>query len=234
MSLVRDKFFELLTPKLQELGYEYSKSKFSYKMTIKDQDYIIDFSWDGRGGTSIIRSIEGKVSYATLRKIDKAMDIWSDGLIWQINCGNFDSRIPVMYSKELLDLANDMAFKKMSEMPFEKKYPIELIEKCVDTVYEIITTETIHKLMQANEKEIIALRTQELIAELEAEHYDNCISRALCIKVWCKYFGLPEPSFITALSIFNNNTLDVHWNNTERDYNKMIKIFDDIKPWQEF
>lgn len=54
MSEVKDIFFELLSPRIEALGFVYKKSKGSFIKTENDLNFTIGFRWDGRGGTSII------------------------------------------------------------------------------------------------------------------------------------------------------------------------------------
>jgi hypothetical protein len=47
-------------------------------------------------------------------------------------------KIPVMYSQKTLDLANNMNFKALSQMPQDEKYPPERILNSVNFVEDLI------------------------------------------------------------------------------------------------
>jgi hypothetical protein len=67
-----------------------------------------------------------------------------------------------MYSQTLMNLANNMAFKKMSAMSFEEKYPIENIKRTVFKVEEMIENDIIpfHQSI-SNEKQILDIITKK-------------------------------------------------------------------------
>jgi hypothetical protein len=141
MSEAKDKFFELLIPRIEEKGFVFKKGKGTFNKVEKGISYSIVFSWDGRGGTTMINSCWGEIEYIEISKAIKNLTGISGHIqICERPSGcHWDKSIPTMYSKQLLDLANNMAFKKMAAMPFEEKYPIERIQKCVESVDKIIT-----------------------------------------------------------------------------------------------
>ncbi len=68
MSQQKDIFFQLLTPSIERLGYTFKKSKGIYVKTIGDLDYIIEFSWDGRGGATHLNCVFGTISMPSIIK----------------------------------------------------------------------------------------------------------------------------------------------------------------------
>jgi hypothetical protein len=141
MSEAKDKFFELLVPRMEEKGFVFKKGKGAFNKVENGICYGIVFSWDGRGGTTLINNCWGEIEYLEISKAIKKLTGISGFMQINENVNNchWDNTIPTMYSKQLLDLANNMAFKKMAAMSFEEKYPIERIQKCVERVENIIT-----------------------------------------------------------------------------------------------
>ena len=62
MSKLKNKFYELLKPLWEAQNFMFKKSVGSFVKKKGDKKYNISFHWDGRGGTTMINSIEYKIS----------------------------------------------------------------------------------------------------------------------------------------------------------------------------
>ena len=139
MSQAKDIFFELITPKMEEFGFQFKKSKSCFEKTKGDLFFSIMFSWDGRGGTTYLNNVSSKVHIPKILKAARALtNIGFEACIWQENPITSNNFIPQMYSKKLIELANLMRFKEMSAMPFEEKYPIEKIRNTANIALKIV------------------------------------------------------------------------------------------------
>ena len=143
--------------------------------------------------------------------------------------GIFDKRIPPMYSKELLDLANDMAFKKMSAMPFEQKYPMSRIEKSVVVVTQIILYEVVpyHKSI-VSEAQILTEKLDFIKARLAENDTHNLMNSVLIVKMMHKKRGLPEPDFLKNIDVFTKNSVDDLWNMQDHAFDQMEEQFNNL------
>jgi hypothetical protein len=47
MSEAKDKFYEILVPKIEVYGFDYQKSKTTFVKIENDLEYQISFRWDG-------------------------------------------------------------------------------------------------------------------------------------------------------------------------------------------
>jgi hypothetical protein len=196
MSEVKDKFYELFAPKLLAEGFTFKKSAGKFVRQENGLDFVIQFRWDGRGGTSIIHAIE----YALVEpKIEK--DILnltgSKGLgshLWGIFyfMENNKMVIPVMYSQKTLDLANDMNFKALAQIPFEEKYPLPNILNCVNKVESLCLDHIIPFFEQNNAPNKVYQTLCKKLEECEKLE-DFSFYQILQLKVYAKKLGQPEP-----------------------------------------
>ena len=232
MSQAKNVFFELLTPAIEELGYKFKKGKSNFVKSIGDLDYQINFNWDGRGGTTYLNYTSGDITMPCIKKASKQflaheLDIWFH---YRSEFGICDKRIPPMYSKELLDLANDMSFKKMSVMPFEKKYPMVRIENSARIVKDIIINEIIpyHKSVTSVEQ-ILDEVIKKVQNKLQNDDTHNLIREIFVIKLICKRLKMSEPDFIQPIDIYSNQTKDVSWNMQQHEFDKIAERFNSLK-----
>jgi hypothetical protein len=232
MSEARDKFYELLAPHIEAKGYLYKKSKNQFVLTNGEAICTINFSWDGRGGTTYLNHINGEISFAYLAKALTAVTTLKGYPIFYkgTSGGHFDETIPQMYSKELFALTRDMAFKKMAAMSFEEKYPLVNIQRTVDKVKEIIFSEIlpVHKEMAFEEK-ILNLKIERLLARLNELDTHNIMWDILIIKIMSKKMKIEEPQFVKDIKIFTNQSMDDLWNMQLYEFEKMEDKFNKLK-----
>ena len=232
MSQARDTFFEILCPKIESFGYVYNKSKCNFSKSLNNLNCSIEFSWDGRGGTTYLNHVGMKISCLYVAKsIKLLLNVKDYPFYWQSTIGgHFDDRIPQMYSMKLMKLGNDMAFKKMAAMSFEEKYPLEKIKKTVQVVQEIITSEivTCHNEM-ADEYKIIQFKIDNLVAKLNDLDTHNIMWEILIIKIMSKKLNIPEPTFVSDINIFTNKSIDDLWNMQDYDFENMEAKFNQLK-----
>ncbi len=232
MSQARDTFYELLSPKLESLGYVFNKSKFNFSKSLNNLNCSIEFSWDGRGGTTYLNHVGIKISCLYVAKSLKVLVNTKDyPFYWRLTSGgHFDDRIPQMYSQELMKLGNDMAFKKMAAMSFEEKYPLEKIKKTVTVVQEIITSEIVpcHNEM-ADEHKILQFKIDNLLTKLNDLDTHNIMWEILIIKIMSKKLNIAYPKFVSDITIFSNSTIDDLWNMQDYDFENMEAKFNNLK-----
>jgi hypothetical protein len=135
MSEVKDTYYQLLTPRMEQHGFQFKKSKSCYTKVQNDLEYIIHFKWDGRGGLTLIDHIWLTIDSLPIEKAVKKTMNWG-------NLGHFSSGvigctlaphiIPVMYSRAALDIANEMNLRKLGQLPYDQKYPSDRILNCVN------------------------------------------------------------------------------------------------------
>lgn len=231
MSLAKDKFFELLVPHIEALGYTFKKSKGSFEKVRGDLNYDILFSWDGRGGTTYLNNVMGKVHIPAIAKaIKKLIAIQYEAYVWQgKKMSKSEFKIPQMYTRQLIELANMMRFKEMAAMPFEEKYPIENIKKTVEVVHQQIIQEIIpfHNTVHS-EIDILNWYIQKALVQIDSKDYHNIFSFAFPIKMMCKKLRIDEPPFIKAIDFFTNDSMDILWNNQSIDFNSLKARYDAI------
>ncbi len=219
MSQQKDIFFQLLTPSIERLGYTFKKSKGIYVKTICDLDYIIEFSWDGRGGATHLNCVYGTISMPSIIKASKKI-IGRPWNIWY-SCGitHFDTRMPVMYSQEMALLFRDINLKKMAEIPFEKKYPFEKIEALADVVEEIIKNEIVPNLSKIKtSNQILDIKLETIKKRLAENDVCNFLNYVLLAKLLCVKLNREMPDYIASLNLSNNQTIDAQWNMQTLDY----------------
>jgi hypothetical protein len=107
LSNAKDIFFDLLSPRIEEAGYKFKKSKACFEKSNGDLSYTILISWDGRGGITFLNSVTSKIHIPKILNASKKLvGVWYETAIWQgTNSCIMQRIIPQMYSKELFDLA---------------------------------------------------------------------------------------------------------------------------------
>jgi hypothetical protein len=144
MSEVKDKFYEILVPKIEVHGFDYKKSKTAFVKIENGLEYHITFRWDGRGGTTMMDAVEVSISdlaiNEAIKKRTKRNGLRHVGSGWGY-CAANNVKIPVMYSRALLDFANNMNFKAMSKMPQDDKYPPDRILNSAKFVEDLIVNQ---------------------------------------------------------------------------------------------
>lgn len=232
MSEARDKFFELLAPIIEAKGYTFKKSKKNFIVQYGEAICTIDFNWDGRGGTTYLNHFSCSISFNYLSKALQIVNNLGKYPIFYkgTSGGFFDTSIPQMYSKALVELVNNMAFKKMSAMSFEEKYPLENIQRTVKKTAEIIIEELIpiHQSM-ADDKKILDYKIENLLIKLNKIDTQNMMWDILIIKIISKKLKIEEPQFIMDIKIFSNNTIDDLWNMQLFDFHTMEEKFNNLK-----
>jgi hypothetical protein len=145
MSEVKDKFYEILVPKIEAIGFQFKKSKTSFVKVENGLEYLINFHWDGRGGTTMLDLVELEINDIDIQKELKKRTK-RNGLPHVYTAFGYIGyqtnivKIPVMYSKKTLDLANNMNFRALSQMPQDEKYPPERILNSANFVENLILT----------------------------------------------------------------------------------------------
>jgi hypothetical protein len=214
MSQAKDIFFELITPKMEEFGFQFKKSKSCFEKTKGDLFFSIMFSWDGRGGTTYLNNVSSKVHIPKILKAARALtNIGFEACIWQENPITSNNFIPQMYSKKLIELANLMRFKEMSAMPFEEKYPIEKIRNTANIALKIVIDDLLPlQSIINNENDILDWYLMKAKEQLERNEINNISYYAFPIKLMCKKLKINEPPLINEIDLFTKDSIDSHWN----------------------
>ena len=214
MSQAKDIFFELITPKMEEFGFQFKKSKSCFEKTKGDLFFSIMFSWDGRGGTTYLNNVSSKVHIPKILKAARALtNIGFEACIWQENPITSNNFIPQMYSKKLIELANLMRFKEMSAMPFEEKYPIENIRNTANIALKIVIDDLLPlQSIINNENDILDWYLMKAKEQLERNELNNISYYAFPIKLMCKKLKINEPPLIKEIDLFTKDSIDSHWN----------------------
>ncbi len=233
MSEAREKFYELLIPKIEAEGYTFKKSKMSFVFEEGNIISSIDFNWDGRGGTTYLTNVSGALCISYVNKALKIVLNYKHPypIFSKFGSGNhFDQTIPQMYSQQLIDLANNMAFKKMAAMTFEEKYPLERIQKAVNRVTEIIVNEVIPKNQSMNtEQKLLDFIIKNILERLNQIDTHNIMWEILIVKIICKKMKIDEPQFVSDINIFTNKSMDDLWNMQDFEFDKMEERFNNLK-----
>lgn len=141
MSEAKDKFYEILAPKIVAHGFEYKKSKTAFVKIENGIEYQINFRWDGRGGITMMDSVDVWVNDVAIQQAIKKRTK-RNGLPHIFSGWGYtstpDAKIPVMYSRAALDLANNMNFRGLSQMIQDDKYPPERILNSAKFVEDLI------------------------------------------------------------------------------------------------
>jgi hypothetical protein len=141
MSQVKNDFFALLSPHLESDGYKYLKAQNAFRKDVEDISYKISIKFDGRGGLVMIDWIDFTITGIKDKKKPNGVNdnLFLTNQIHYYQGSNIPF-IPVMYSKQALDVANDMNLRKLAAIPYEEKYPRVKIENCVHKVLELYRT----------------------------------------------------------------------------------------------
>ncbi len=141
MSEAKDRFYEILAPKIVAHGFEFKKSKTIFIKIENGLEYEIGFRWDGRGGTTMMDAVEIKINdiaiQQAIKKRTKRYGLPHIFAGWGY-CSTFPAKIPTMYSQATLDLANNMNFKALSKMLQDDKYPPIRIANSAQFVEDLI------------------------------------------------------------------------------------------------
>ena len=232
MSQARDKFYEILCNSIVKEGYQFKKSKGDFEKVNCGIKYSIQFSWDGRGGTTYLNGFTGLVSLHELGKITKKLLAYELPMyIAQPRVTN-NQKYPFiqMSSRKLIELANNMKFKEMAALPFEEKYPIANIQKMAEVTESYIKNEIIpfHNSF-IDEKQIL----DEYIVHAEKKYieqdFHNISFFVFPIKLMCKKLGIEEPDFIKKIDLFTNKSIDDLWNMQNHDFENLEEKFNNIK-----
>jgi hypothetical protein len=212
MSEVKDKFYDILVPKIEAIGFQYKKSKSAFFKVEKELEYQIKFHWDGRGGTSMLNSIWVTVNNLLVQKAEKKL----------AGGGNLDAafmgygyssaylaKIPVMYSRKTLDLANSMNFKELAKLSFEEKYPADLILASANFVEGLIKAQVLPFFEEyKNDTDIY----KNLCERLKKEPKIDWVAHnfVLLIKLYAKKTRLPEPPELKKYKGFQERFKESH------------------------
>jgi hypothetical protein len=195
MSEVKDRFYDILVPKIEAIGFQYKKSKSAFLRVEKELEYQIKFHWDGRGGTSMLSSLWLSVNNSLVQKAEKILT----------GSGNLDAfftgfgyssthtvEIPVMYSRKTLNLVNSMNFKELAKLTFDEKYPKDRILASANFVEDLIKTQVLPFFEGCKTDADIY---NSLCERLKKEQNIDWISHhfVLLIKLYAQKTGLPEP-----------------------------------------
>jgi hypothetical protein len=195
MSEAKDKFYEILVPKIEAIGFQYKKSKSAFFRVEKELEYQIKFHWDGRGGTSILDSLWVTVNNLAIQKAEKILT--GGGNLDAVFTGYGYSatqtvKIPVMYSRKTLDLANSMNFKELAKLSFEEKYPADRILASANFVDDLIKTQVLPFFEgYKTDTDMYENLCERLKKEANIDWTSH--SFVLLIKLYAKKTGLPEP-----------------------------------------
>jgi hypothetical protein len=195
MSEVKDRFYEILVPKIEAIGFQYKKSKSAFLRVENELEYQIKFHWDGRGGTSILSSLWLTVNNSLVQKAEKILtgsgnlDAYFTGFGYS---ATHTVEIPVMYSRKTLDLANSMNFKELAKLTFDEKYPKDRILASTNFVEDLIKTQVLPFFEGCKTDADIY---KSLCEQLKKEQNIDWVSHnfVLLIKLYAKKTGLPEP-----------------------------------------
>ncbi len=204
MSAAKDKFYELLVPKIVILGFQYKSSKSIFVKIENGLEYKISFRWDGRGGVTILDSVEVFISDIEIQKGLKKRTGYTAAppiyMGWG-HCSNNVS-IPVMYSKKTLDLANNMNFKDLSQLNQEEKYPPERILNSANFVEQLILNNAIPFIEKFKNSSDIYNFLVEKIKNIT--NIDNFLdNQPDFFQQYNEQLGLPMPKILNKISNFD-------------------------------
>jgi hypothetical protein len=144
MSEAKDKFYEILVPKIVAYGFEYKNSKTMFMKIENGLEYQINFHWDGRGGTTMMDAVGACINDTAIQQAIKKrtkQNVLPHVMSGWGYCAANSAKIPVMYSRALLDFANNMNFKAMSRMSQDDKYPPDRILNSAKFVEDLIVNQ---------------------------------------------------------------------------------------------
>lgn len=232
MSEVRKIFYDLLDQNIASESYQLKKSKGTFEKKQNGLLYSIVFSWDGRGGYSSLKGMNGIVSIPEIEAASgKILAYKLSAVIVQQTAATPEKyRLTQMYSRKLIELANNMRFKEMAALSFEEKYPMENIKKTVDTISNFIKNEVVafHNSI-LSEKDILESYIEKCRERLLAKEYHNISTYLFPIKLMCKKMKIEEPDFVRAINLFTNESIDDLWNMQYHDFENLEKKFNELK-----
>jgi hypothetical protein len=143
MSEVKTDLMAILVPFFEKEGFKYGKAKNEFTKIKNGIGYHFLIRFDGRGGLSMVNSIE---MFAKVADVEKAMKkimnyphpiviVYNGIRYWEDM--NKPMTIPTMHSQKALDVANTMNMKALAEIPYEEKYPKARIENCAKKITEL-------------------------------------------------------------------------------------------------
>lgn len=231
MSEARNKFYELLCKEIANEGYQFKKSKGDFEKNESDLIKIIQFSWDGRGGTTYLNGLTGVVAVPEIAKASKSILAYELPMmvIQQRTNESKIYKLTQMYSNKLVELANGMKFKEMAAMPFEEKYPLEKIQATVAVVTDIIKNETIPFLNSYNNlNQILEYYIHHAEQQYKIKDFHNIGYWVFPIKLMCKKLKKAEPNFIKNINLFTNQSIDDLWNMQYHDFQNLEYKFNQL------
>jgi hypothetical protein len=172
MSEAKNKFYQHLVPRVTALGFSFKKSKNSFERIVNDIQQVVVLRWDGRGGTTVLDLLEIHIKSISINKAVKEYNPVFAGMPHCYDAFGYIGpnyvKIPVMYSKKTLDLANDMNLATLAKLPFEEKYPSKSIQASADFVFNLFTEKTIPSLnVNYSETEIYEKLLQKTKTEIQ-------------------------------------------------------------------
>jgi hypothetical protein len=158
----------------------------------------VHLKWDGRGGVSIIDAIVFWIENDAVEKVFRQLMTFKNhqghrceaiGLVDK----NGQLQIPTMYTKAILDLANNMNFKALAALPFEEKYPIERINNCVATVEKYFIN-AISPFFEAHKMPVVTYEYLYKTIETAKNVEDILVFQIVLLKLYAQKLGLPLPA----------------------------------------
>lgn len=126
---------------MESKGYRFYKSSTVFSKKVDDLDYRVFLRFDGRGGLTLLDSIELHVESPHYNRLIKKLigikdiSLVSSGFNYFI-CGGL--MVPVPYSQKALDVANTMNMTELAKIPFEEKYPKERLERTTNETIKLL------------------------------------------------------------------------------------------------
>lgn len=233
MSQVRDTFYHLLAQKVEDKNYNLKKATGNFEKKAGHFKYIIQFSWDGRGGHTYLNGLIGVVKHDQIEKLTKNFLAYKIPImVIQHKNQWVENKYPItqMYSQKLIDLAKGMKFKEMSALSFEEKYPMDKIVKTVEVVAAYINNEVIpfHDFYQ-EESQILEEYIELAKEKFEQNDLCNISNYIFPIKLLCKKMKIEEPNFVKKINLFTNQSMDECWNIQSHDFDNLEQKFNELK-----
>lgn len=141
MSPAKKIIIEKIIPVMEEYGYRFYKGSTTFSKKHNNLDYRIRLRFDGRGGLTLLDSIEFAVEIPHYNRIIKQLvgDTSSSLISGGLNYWTFNREIvPVPYSRKALTIANDMNMKELAKIPFEEKYPTERLDSSAQATCKLL------------------------------------------------------------------------------------------------
>jgi hypothetical protein len=212
MSQARTDLMAILVPFFEKEGYKFAKSKNEFTKIENEIAYQFSLSFDGRGGLTMVNSIEFSIKVVDVEKAIKKITKYPHSLpaiyggtvrYWE-DLSN-PLTIPTMHSQKALDIANTMNMKDLAAIPYEEKYPKIRIENCAKKIIELHAEriipffekfknlESIYKLFLNENPQNEELNPLNLDAEYP-EMYNKF--NLLFIKLLSKKMNVEEPKIV--------------------------------------